>query len=754
MRRTFRVGLSNPWLWAALLSSVLCFGGKGRAQETGPDTDRRRPGAADHSMSAEQRRQFLESYGRLPLHFVANQGQKDAEVRFYAQGGGRALFFTRKGVSCAWRESGNPAPRGTEGREWGRPEARKSHRGSPSRSIQLLPLRMRPEVELMASEPLEWKVNLFQGKDPARWFTDIPTCGAVVYREAYPGIDLKFYGNGGQVEYDVIVRPGADPGRVKFQCRGTRSLKLKANGDLAIKLPGGGELVQKKPLIYQEIGGRRVIREGGFKLARSRESCRYGFNVAAYDKNHPLIIDPVLVYATYLGGRFDDFGYGIAVDSAGCTYVTGKTHSDDDFPTQNPLQILSKGLTDAFVAKLSAPGNSLIYATYLGGSNWDAGLAIAMDSAGCAYVTGETFSNDFPIKNALQGQLKGEINAFVAKLSAQGNSLVYSTYLGGSFREHGRGIVVDSAGCAYVTGTTGSSDFPTQNPLQTEVGASFVTKLSSLGDALVYSTYLGKSYTECKAIAVDQAGCAYLTGTTGEYGFPTKNPLQAQYGGGSFDAFVTKLSAAGDALVYSTYLGGYEVDFGCAIAVDPAGCACVTGYTQSGDFPTRNPLQAQIKGYYDAFVAKFAAGGNELVYSTYLGGSDFNEGYGIAVDPAGCAYVTGYTSSDDFPTQNPLQAQRKGGRDAYVAKLSTGGDALVYSTYLGGSSSDYGYGIAVDSAGCTYVTGKTASTDFPTRNPFQAHLHRNYDAFVAKIGNAPLPNPGKGLVPVGTLLLD
>ncbi len=755
MKHTSRVRLSNPWLWAALLSSILFFWGKAWARDTGSETDPGRTGGADRSLSAEQQGRVLEAYGRLPLHFIANQGQKDSGARYYAQGGGRALFFTRQGVTFAWQQSGKPEPRWKKGKDRSRPEARrKPRRESPSKSIQLLPLGMLPEVELAASDPLEGKVNYLQGNDPAKWRTDIPTWQAVVYREAYPGIDLKFYGNGRQVEYDVIVRPGADPGRVQFQCRGARGLKLLENGDLSIQLSGGGELVQKKPLIYQEIGGRRVIREGSFELARGRGACGYGFAVAAYNKDHPLIIDPVLVYSTYLGGgasewpkRNDDRANGIAVDQAGCAYITGYTGTSD-FPTQNPLQTQLKSGTHAFVAKLSAAGNALVYATYLGGSMLDSGAGIAVDQAGCAYVTGKTCSNDFPVKNPLQAQLKGNVDAFVAKLSAAGNDLVYATYLGGTSDEYGQGIAVDQAGCAYVTGETHSTNFPTKKPLQAKRKSStdaFVAKLTPDGNALVYATYLGGGNIDSgRGIAVDQAGCAYVTGVTESANFPTKKPLQAKRKGES-DAFVAKFSAAGNALVYATYLGGTNDEDGHGIAVDQAGCAYVTGYTSSNDFPVKNPLQAQLKGNADAFVAKFSADGKALVYASYLGGSRHEYGFGIAVDQAGCAYVTGLTDSDDFPTQNPLQAQLKGETDAFVAKLSAAGNALVYATYLGGSEVEgvhnnnisiveYGTAIAVDPAGCAYVAGVVWSDDFPTENPFQDQHKGGEDAFVAKIG--------------------
>jgi hypothetical protein len=387
-----------------------------------------------------------------------------------------------------------------------------------------------------------------------------------------------------------------------------------------------------------------------------------------------------LVYSTYLGGSGTDVGYGIAVDPAtGEALVTGLTGSPD-FPTANPLQPNYGGGGDAFVARLSADGSTLVYSTYLGGSGSDVGFGIAVDpSTGDTLVTGWTSSTNFPTANPLQPNYGGGLaDAFVARLSADGSRLVYSTYLGGSGNDYGNRIAVD----------------PTT------------------GDALV-------------------------TGETSSTNFPTANPLQPYYGGGLYDAFVARLSADGSALVYSTYLGGSGTDIGYGIAVDPTtGDALVTGYTTSPNFPTANPLQPTNHGIENVFVTRLSADGSALVYSTYLGGSGLDEGNGIAVDPAtGDAVVTGVTDSTNFPTANPLQPNYGGGyRDAFVARLSADGSALVYSTYLGGSGTDRGYGIAVDpTTGDALVTGYTDSTNFPTANALQPTNHGISNAFVARI---------------------
>ncbi|MBV5347243.1 SBBP repeat-containing protein, partial [bacterium] len=377
----------------------------------------------------------------------------------------------------------------------------------------------------------------------------------------------------------------------------------------------------------------------------------------------------------------------------------------------------------------------LEYSSYLGGSDYDFGAGIAVDSAGNAYLAGATWSTDFPIRNALQPDKgRSDSDAFVAKLSADGATLVYATYLGGSSnQEHALGIAVDGAGNAYLTGETHSSDFPTRQAVQPDFGGgedAFVAKLSADGAALVYATYLGgRNEDHGAGIAVDGAGNAYVTGTTTSPDFPTRDALQPDLRGYQ-DAFVSKFSADGAALVYASYLGGAGGENG--IAVDGAGSAYLTGETQSADFPIRNALQPDFGGgYSDAFVAKLSADGAALVYSTYLGGSDSEYRAYIAVDSAGNAYLTGTTYSPDFPTRNALQPDLRGSPDAFVSKFSADGAALVYASYLGGNGLDNGAGIAVDGTGNAYVTGQTNSTDFPTRNALQL-VTEGGDAFVAK----------------------
>ena len=714
-----------------------------------------KPATAAGASGPTQQARLHETYGKLPLSFEANRGQTDPEVKFLSRGSGYTLFLTSNEAVLALRKASR------------RPRNPNLKMEAPHLSPATALLRMRlagasAEPRVLGLEELPGKSNYFIGNDPKNWRTDVATYAKVRYEDIYPGVDLVYYGNQGQLEYDFMVAPGADPRAIRLRFveatrpvaqngrGGLRSLRIDPQGDLVLRIDGG-QIRFHKPVVYQttpDLGprtpGSRHVVDGRYVLRGERE---VGFKVAAYDPKRPLIIDPTMSYSTYLGGSGYDIARGIAVDANGNAYVTGYTTSLD-FPTASRLG--SKGGANAFVAKLNAAGKALVYSTYLGGSVFDFAGGIAVDASGNAYVTGTTYSTDFPTANAFQGSTNaGRVpDAFVAKLNASGSALLYSTYLGGSLGENGQAIAVDASGNAYVTGSTASSDFPTANAFQsTNRGGDdvFVTKLNVTGSAPVYSTYLGGSGNdEASGIAVDASGYAYVTGNTDSTSFPTANAIQGKNGGvlGTRDAFVTKLNAAGSGLLYSTYLGGSGDDDGFGIAVDSSGNTYVTGTTYSTDFPLVTPLPIPnnaLQGSSDAFVTKLNATGSALVYSTYLGSSAEDDGVGIAVDSSGNAYVTGDTFGSDFPTKNPMQAAYGGGMtDLFVTKLNAAGSAFIYSSYLGGSDQEFGRAIAVDSSGSAYVTGFTASANFPTANPMQAmNAGGGFDAFVVKVSGAP-----------------
>jgi hypothetical protein len=673
----------------------------------------------------------------LPLAFAANQGQTDRQVNFLAHGSGYSVFFTPTEVVFLWR---TPAEQ---------PAAARHRSGTPREETldkeTTAVLRMQfvganPAPCIRGIEELPAKVHYLRGRDPAQWQTNVATYAKLRYAEVYPGVDVIFYGRQGQLAYDLVLAPGADPNAIVLVFHGAIDRAVDAAGDLVLST-AGGEMRQRRPFIYQAgergrqaIPSRYVLR--GAELV--------GFQVAAYDVAKPLVIDPVLTYSTYLGGRNFDVGRGLAVDDAGQIYVTGFTASSD-FPTVDATQPVNQGLEDIFVAKIQA--GALMYSTYIGGSGLDQGAGLAVDAEGHIYVTGRTTSSDFPIVQPFQAALGGGNDAFVLKLKADGSALVYSTYLGGSGNDRARGIAVDASGQAYVAGLTASSDFPTVNPFQASFAGgledAFVAKVDVAGSALVYCTFLGGSDNDRgNGIAVGAAGDAYVTGRTASSDFPTARPLQAMKHRRN-DAFVTKLDAVGATLVYSTFLGGSGDDEGKDIALDPLGHAYITGGTGSRDFPMMHPLQAAFGGGADdAFVARLDAVGSALIYSTYVGGRGTDFGNGIAVDAAGQAYVTGFTSSDDFPTVHAAQAARGGGNDAFIALVSVNGSRLFYATYLGGDRDDFGRGIAIDAADHMYIVGYTSSTNFPTvRGALQRVYGGFVDAFVAKFASFPHPAP-------------
>jgi len=670
------------------------------------------------------------------MAFTENRGQWGDKTLFKAEAGGATFYFCRDEVAYLFiRDTDEleepPYPEIIEMPDkFDRPCYKKE-----ALLIKAQFVGANPEAEVIGKARLPHNCNYFYSNDQAKWRTDVPNYASVTYKDIWPGIDLKYHGDGRGMKYDFIVNPGADISQIRIRYDGVEDLSITDQGDLQAQTRFG-LIYENIPFVYQEISielrnimGRYVIVEPGV----------FGFALRGdYDPVYPLVIDPELVYSTYLGGSSADNGRDIAVDASGHAYVIGTT-SSSDFPTADPYDGIWNGQYDVILTKFSSAGDSLVYSTYLGGSGTDYGRDIAVDDSGFAYITGITESTDFPMANPYDNSLGYFVDAFVAKLSSAGNSLVYSTYLGGSHVDEGNGIAVDDSGNAYVRGWTISDDFPTANPYDGSRNGqqdAFVTKFSSAGNSLVYSTYLGGGGGEAHGygIAVDDSGNAYVTGLTDSPDFPTANPYDGNYNG-AIDVFVTKFSSAGNSLVYSTYLGGSSEDRGYGIAVDASGNAYVTGTTWSSDFPMANPFDGIWNGNYDVFVTKFSSAGNALVYSTYLGGSSRDEGYGIAVDLSGNAYIAGWIESADFPMVNPYDDSYNGGLcDAFVAKFSFEGDSLVYSTYLGGNSSDYGYGIAVDSSGDAYVTGGTFSPDFPTANPYDGSWNGNYDVFVTKFG--------------------
>jgi hypothetical protein len=650
--------------------------------------------------------------------FEPNEGQADPRARFLLRTAPGTFFFAGSEVALA-PPSAPP--------------------------LRLVFVGADPAARIEGGQPLPGTVNYFVGADPGRWHSGLPTYAEVRYTGLYPGIDLSYSVEGRPLKGTYTVAPDADPGRIRWRYDGGEA-RLDEAGRLQVWMGSGEALVEEPPLAWQEVEGGRVPVSARYALA---EDGSVGFAIGAYDPGRALVIDPTIVYSTYLGGSIFDMAWEIDVDDAGNAYIAGYTASSN-FPTVDPYQGEAGGQGDGFVAKF-APDGTPLFSTYLGGSYVDQVNDIAVDAQGNVYVTGDTGSVNFPILNALQPNYAGGWDGFVTKLNATGSALVYSTYLGGTNAETGWSIAVDAGGAAYVAGETQSTDFPIKLPFQPVLNGTidaFVAKLAPNGSSLVYSTYLGGDAGEMgQSIAVTASGQAVVTGdTTSIRTFPTKNAFQpacAPSAAVCWDAFVTRFTANGQALVFSTYLGGNDVEYvdrPHSVAVDPLGIAYVTGFTGSTNFPLHNPYQPLYGGQIDVFLTRFAPKGR-LLSSTYLGGNNSDVGYGVAVhrgreSSAGAIHLSGLTISEDFPVVDPLQANLGGFEDPFVARFDLTASNLLFSTYFGGTNGREEWGstaIALDGEGNTYITGGTEATDFPIVNAYQPAPHGSYDVFLTRI---------------------
>jgi hypothetical protein len=664
------------------------------------------------------------SVGARPLSFEPNQGQASSDVLFLARLKDSSLLLTRDGITLPLT-----TPRAAS---------------AQTSSVQMQFIGANPAPEVFGAARLIGTSNYFIGRDPSAWHTNIPTYGEVTYRQLYPGIDATLHGIGGHLEYDFIVHPGADPHTIGLHFSGATGLQIGPAGELVIDT-AAGQLRQSPPDLYQGAGDSRHLVSGRFEIRGEDE---VGFAVGSYDPGHPLIIDPVLAYSTYLGGSAYDAGVSIALDATGNIYIAGDTKSLD-FPAVNAYQPnYAGGPFDAVVTKLNPSGSAILYSTYLGGASYDRANGIVVDANGDAFVAGRADSRNFPVVNPIQATSGGGPDPFVSEFSPSGSSLLFSTYLGGTAFDRANAIALGPGGVVWVTGRTRSTNFPTVNPIQASNGGgpfdAWVAKIDPVTPLLLFSTYLGGvKFDGGNGIAVDDSGNAYATGRTSSPNFPTVHPIQRF--GGKIDIWVAKFAPDGSSLVYSTYIGGSLDDRGVDIAVDSSGGAYVVGRTDSPNFPTKGGASLAIARTssfrhkldpfdgFDAFVLKLNPAGSALVYSLRLGGSLHEDGEGIAVDASGNAYFVGATFSTDFPVLNAVQPTFGGGiSDAFAAEVDPTG-SLVYATYLGGSDQDMATSVALNESGGAFITGFTASTNFPTVNPVQAQNAGNVDVFVSEI---------------------
>ena len=649
--------------------------------------------------------------GATPLYFIANEGQMNARALYYARTPGYTLWLTAEGLVFDLFE--------------------KTAKGEAARSFsKMMFLGANKNIEIAAADPAEYKVSYFLGRDEADWKTGISTSKAVLYKNVYDGIDLRVYGTEKQVEYDWIVAPGADPGRIRVAYSGSDQARLNADGDLVVET-STGRIIQRRPVSHQTIDGRKIAVASAF---RALPDGSFGFSLGAYNPRHALTIDPLVhAYSTYLGGHNMESSTNLVVDGKGAMYVRGLTYSGD-FPPEMGTQPRQ----DIFVTKLSPDGASLVYTAFFpAGRYFSFTKGLFVDSKGFAYVAGQTNSSKFPLKNPFQSAFGGITDGFVLKLSKDGQSLLFSSYIGGNRDDVCASVSADATGAIYIGGATRSYDFPTKRAFRSKHGGyvdAFAAKVAPGGSSLVYSTYLGGSHSDqCFEMAVDSAGSAVLVGVTSSPNFPVKSGFQKTIGGGAGDGFIAKLTPKGDGLIYSSFMGGSGSDAFYDVAVGGDGAVYVTGNT-NGTFPVKNPFQVKRKGQTDAVVVKTASNGKSVVYSSYLGGGGQETAYGIAVDESGAAYVVGHTTSVNFPLKSPFRATPNGSAEAFLTIVDPAGSKLLYSTYLGGSYRELASGIALGADGAIYLVGLTNSPDIPMlpSGAYQGGWAGDDDAFVFK----------------------
>ncbi len=675
--------------------------------------------------------------GRLPVAFVPNLGQWEHPARFVARIGPMTMFLEEKGWTFTLVE------RAAE-----QAAASKSE-SAPARGVAVrMTFVAASAPTLIAEDARTGRHHYFLGNDPSKWRTEVPLYTSVRYRDVQPGVDVRAREHDGHFEYDLLLQPDAELEPVEITVEGIERMQVDEQGALVMETRLG-PVRMPAPLSWEEEpSGEKCVVSCRYVL---RGENRFGFEVAGRRQGWALVVDPGLVWSTFLGGGVSEESVrGVALDAQGAATVVGYTGSASFPTTPGAFDTSHNGGPDAgrdaFVTRVSTSGTSLVYSTFLGGTHEDGADAVAVDAQGAATVLGATSSADFPTTSgAFDTSHNGVIDAFVARLSPTGATLVYSTFLGGTASDWSSAVAIDAQGAATVVGRTYSADLPTTaGAFDTTFDGpteAYVSRISAAGSSLVYSTFLGGTgHEHALALALDAQGAATVAGLTASTDFPsTPGAFDTSFNGGQ-DAFVTRLSPTGSSLVYSTFLGGPGLEYALALALGADGAATVAGRTDLASFPvTPGAFDTSYNGGNDAFVARLSPTGSTLVYSTFLGGAGQDYVSALVLDAQGAAIVVGPTESINFPTTlGAFDTSFNGAADAFVTRLSPTGSSLLYSTFLGGSNHDQGQAVAVDAHGAATVAGAASSIDFPTTpGAFDTTHHGGYDGFITRLDLLP-----------------
>ncbi|MEA1981019.1 MAG: SBBP repeat-containing protein [candidate division Zixibacteria bacterium] len=683
----------------------------------------------------------ISSLTKSNLHFTPNHGQFEEQIKFRSETPGATIWFTQNEVYYQLSKITNTEPEPNILNEFGiTPNLSKNKIEFLLIKSSFINSNSNPKIS--SSQITSHNSNYFIGNNPAKWKTDIPSYRQITYHDIYDGIDIKFYGNPSKMEYDFVVSPGSSPSQIKIQYEGVNNLTLLPNGNLQIETDFG-ILTENKPISFQEIDNIKIPIEGNFEIYDNNS---FGFKFESdYDPNIPLIIDPVLNYSTFFGGSGNDFARDMCIDSNGSIYITGYTTSAD-FPVHSAFDYNYDGggtsEYDVVVFKMSATGDTLFYSTYFGGhEDSEIALSIDVDISGNIIITGQTNSDDMPFLNPFQSALSGNSDAFIMSLSEAGNDLLYSTYYGGSSDDYGSSIIFESGNIAYLAGTTTSPDLPLNGtPLSGNIsgsGDAFLAKFDLSSGALSNATYLGGSQTESAlSVKVGSAGNIYVSGYTISEDFPMENPIFNTYAGGGTsigDAFILIIDNTLSSLNFSTYLGGSADEVAIALSLDNNDRMYITGFTTSNNFPVYNAYDQYYNDIADAFITCIESNGDSLIYSTYLGGTEVDFGSDLTCDEFGYVFITGNTQSTNFPVLNAIDNHYNGSNDIFVTSINSTGDSLLYSTYFGGSQFESVYGIVIDTGKNVTITGYTNSSNFPIINAYDDTYNSANDIFIARI---------------------